>query len=93
MQLSYAIHSDSSHAILILFTTINLFIFQHPRDPPEVTMLSRIGHPCVSSNNRVNLDILNHEDGIAQNTSQRYQMWSPAYTVSSVLIQLQGTFN
>ncbi|XP_064385052.1 uncharacterized protein LOC135333952 isoform X2 [Halichondria panicea] len=53
-------------------------------------MLSRIGHPCVSSNNRVNLDILNHEDGIAQNTSQRYQMWSPAYTVSSVLIQLQA---
>ena len=58
-------------------------------------MLSRIEHPCVS-NGRIELDFLTLkvEKGKTARTatlnSERYRMWSPAYTVTSILIQLQG---
>ena len=61
-------------------------------------MLSRIEHPCVS-NGRVGLDFLlqvysEHQRGRAREApprnTQRYKMWSPAYTATSILIQLQG---
>ena len=60
-------------------------------------MLSRIEHPCVS-NGRIELDFLVQrvEKGrtakCATLNSERYQMWSPAYTVMSILIQLQGMY-
>ena len=55
-------------------------------------MLTRIEHPCVE-NGRVSLDLLTvPTDRIkkAPVCSQRYKMWSPTYTVLSVLVQLQG---
>ena len=61
-------------------------------------MLTRIGHPCVHSNN-VELDMftVRMERGTKSKSSQsppknseRYRMWSPAYTVLNILVQLQG---
>ena len=61
-------------------------------------MLSRIEHPCVQ-NGRVGLDFFKMVDNkrckskqkqAPPKTTQRYKMWSPAYTARSILIQLQG---
>ena len=65
------------------------------RSPPTVQMLSRIEHPCVQFN-RVGLDFLKQNMKRTKckqspRTTQRYHMWSPAYTAKSILIQLQGT--
>jgi ubiquitin-protein ligase len=65
------------------------------RFPPTVMMLSRIEHPCVQ-NGRIGLDFLKvaynktKKKQTAPKTTQRYKMWSPAYTAKSILIQLQG---
>ena len=61
-------------------------------------MLSRIEHPCVS-NGQVGLDFLQvfseYQHGRTREAppknTQRYRMWSPAYTATSILLQLQGT--
>ena len=58
-------------------------------------MLSRIEHPCVQ-NRRVGLDFFKvacykgKQKQAPPKTTQRYKMWSPAYTAKSILIQLQG---
>lgn len=57
-------------------------------------MLTRIEHPCVLYDYII-LDFLQVPVGTRRSksglkNSQRYQTWSPAYTVSSIMIQLQG---
>ena len=65
------------------------------RSPPKVTMKTRIEHPCVL-NGWVRLEFLDVKTEKKSRTIQpaangeRYKMWSPAYTVMSILIQLQG---
>jgi len=68
------------------------------RSPPKVTMLTRIEHPCVK-NGRIELDFLTKVEqskrgaqAPSRNT-ERYRMWSPGYTVMSILIQLQGMYD
>jgi len=70
----------------------------HPRSPPKVTMLTRIEHPCVK-NGRIELDFLTKVEQskrgaqVPSRNTERYRMWSPGYTVMSVLIQLQGMYD
>ncbi len=61
-------------------------------------MLTRIEHPCVQGG-RVGLDFLVLKVDKAKASSRapaknsdRYRMWSPAYTVTSILTQLQGSY-
>ena len=75
-----------------------MYCFHGNRMPPDIKMLSRIEHPCVY-NGAIGLDFLKISTEIhrsksgqgAPKNTQRYGMWSPAYTVASIMIQLQGT--
>jgi Ran GTPase-activating protein (RanGAP) involved in mRNA processing and transport/uncharacterized tellurite resistance protein B-like protein len=58
----------------------------YPNNPPELTLCTRIEHPNIFDN-RVCLDMLEKRDEFDVN---KYEGWSSAYTVQSILIQLQA---
>ena len=57
----------------------------YPVSPPSISLFTDLPHPCVS-NKRIVLDMLNPK----RKESGWYDGWSSAYTVESILIQLQS---
>jgi len=59
----------------------------YPKVPPKIFHLNRgIKHPNIMSDNSVCLDMLEKQCG------EPYKGWTPAYTVFSILLQLQSFF-
>ena len=71
--------SDTPYADGIFFLKITL-PNDYPFGPPKVNFLSRIYHCNVSSNGKISMDILKH-------------YWSPALTISKVLISICSLLN
>jgi len=61
-----------------------VFPLDYPVSPPTIKLFTQIPHPNVLYGNSVCLDILD------KNQRQIYQGWTSAYTVETVLIQLQS---
>ena len=64
------------------------FPANYPRSPPNVRMLTRIHHPCVSGQ-VVSLPFFPEYDGTGL-IPNRYANWNPEYTAQSILMQLQS---
>lgn len=69
-----------------IFHIVMHFTQDYPNSPPSLTLCTRIEHPNVIGN-RVCLDMLEKVD--ATDVS-KFEGWSSAYTVQSILIQLQS---
>ena len=67
-----------------IFHMVLRFPDEYPDLPPQLTLSTKIEHPCVSGNT-VCLDLLQKSD-----STTPYQGWSPAYSVQTILIQLQA---
>jgi NLR family CARD domain-containing protein 3 len=67
-----------------IFHMVFRFPDDYPDSPPALTLSTKIEHPCVSGNS-VCLDLLQKTD-----STTPYQGWSPAYSVQTILIQLQA---
>eukprot|EP01015_Nassula_variabilis_P034051 TRINITY_DN831_c0_g2_i5.p1 TRINITY_DN831_c0_g2~~TRINITY_DN831_c0_g2_i5.p1 ORF type:complete len:149 (-),score=13.29 TRINITY_DN831_c0_g2_i5:148-594(-) len=65
---------DSPYAGGVFFLNIN-FPTDYPFKPPKVSFITRIYHPNINSNGSICLDILKDQ-------------WSPALTVSKVLLSI-----
>ncbi|KAF0976756.1 hypothetical protein FDP41_004051 [Naegleria fowleri] len=66
-----------------IFHIIMNFPQEYPQKPPTITLCTRIEHPNVFGNT-VCLDMLQ------ENSGEKYSGWSTAYTVQSILVQLQA---
>ena len=62
-----------------------VFTSKYPIEPPEIFLLNNIIHPNVLTGGRICLDIL-------EKKAVKNRGWTPAYTVLSILIQLQSFF-
>lgn len=69
-----------------IFHIVMNFDQNYPNSPPTLTLCTRIEHPNVVGN-RVCLDMLEKREST---DVSKYEGWSSAYTVQSVLIQLQA---
>eukprot|EP01080_Neovahlkampfia_damariscottae_P005218 gene5218-8830_t len=67
-----------------IFHMVFRFPDEYPDLPPSLTLSTKIEHPCVSYNT-VCLDLLQKSD-----STTPYSGWSPAYSVQTILIQLQA---
>ena len=65
---------DSPYEGGIFFLNIH-FPTDYPFKPPKINFITRIYHPNINSNGMINLDILNDQ-------------WSPALTISKVLLSI-----
>ena len=75
-QASIAGPDDSPYAGGVFFLSIN-FPTDYPFKPPKVTFTSKIYHANINSNGSICLDILKDQ-------------WSPALTISKVLLSLSS---
>ncbi|XP_029962925.1 ubiquitin-conjugating enzyme E2 D4-like [Salarias fasciatus] len=66
--------SDSPYSGGVFFLTVN-FPTDYPFKPPKVAFTTKIYHPNINSNGSICLDILRSQ-------------WSPALTVSKVLLSI-----
>ena len=77
-----------------VFHMILKFTEHYPRKPPELFLCTPLTHPCVQ---RKDLKItINHltgsseDEGKTEGEGAWYEGWQSAYTVESILIQLQA---
>ncbi|KAL9641954.1 hypothetical protein ABK040_004011 [Willaertia magna] len=70
-----------------IFHIIMNFPQNYPQSPPTLTLCTRIEHPNVIGNH-ICLDML--EAKTNGSSLEKFSGWSPAYTVQSILIQLQA---
>ncbi|KAL0492005.1 hypothetical protein AKO1_010097 [Acrasis kona] len=70
-----------------IFHMVLSFPQSYPNDPPTITLCTRMEHPNVIGNS-ICLDMLEKRDSVGD--VEEYQGWSSAYTVQSILIQLQA---
>jgi len=73
-------HRGIFHMVLNFPTT-------YPIDPPSITLCTRMEHPNVIGNS-ICLDMLQRTESMED--VEEYTGWSSAYTVQSILIQLQA---
>ncbi len=71
--------SDSPYQGGLFFLNIH-FPIDYPFKPPKVTFITKIYHPNINSNGGICLDILKDQ-------------WSPALTISKVLLSISSLLN
>ncbi len=71
--------SDSPYQGGLFFLNIH-FPVDYPFKPPKVTFITKIYHPNINSNGGICLDILKDQ-------------WSPALTISKVLLSISSLLN
>eukprot|EP00743_Colponemidia_sp_Colp-15_P002103 GILK01002283.1.p1 GENE.GILK01002283.1~~GILK01002283.1.p1 ORF type:complete len:627 (-),score=85.60 GILK01002283.1:164-2008(-) len=70
-----------------VFHLILTFPSDYPHNPPTIRLPVTFPHPNIFSSNYICLDLLQ-----SYYTAERYAGWSSAYTVQTVLLQLQSFF-